>query len=77
MFILVGKVVNTVKETTKNTKTEFTTVQVMSNGGGKVRLINVTDWDNRLWKPDQEVKMPVMVTAWSNGKNISVTALKP
>jgi len=75
MFVLIGKVVNVIKERTKTTNKEFTTVQVMSNGGGKVRIQNVTDWDNRKWEIDKEVKLPVMVSAWANGKNISVVAI--
>jgi len=76
MFIVTGKIVNQFRDVTQKTATPFTTVQVMMNGDKKMRLQNVTDWENRNWEIGKEVKIPVMIKPWSNGQNISVTALK-
>lgn len=68
MLTLKGKVLQIVNGESEfdGKKNFFKIVQVMTNGGDRMQLINVKDKKNREWqKGDQEI--PVYVTAWVKG----------
>ncbi len=74
MIIVKGQIVGIQTYTTKKDN-PYKVVQIMSNGGGRVTIHDVKDYENREYKKG-EISMEVWVFANKGGPGFNIVAAK-